>query len=76
MELKEKIKQKIDEINSLDFIEDLERIQVALENELDIKASLTEIDSLWEEVSDYYCASFMGVPDDDKSIINMIKLVL
>lgn len=76
MELKERIKRRINEIDGLKFKEDLERIQIALKNELDITASLTEVDSLWEEVSDYYCAGFMGVPDDDKAIINMIKLVL
>lgn len=76
MELKEKIKQKINEINSLEFIEDLKRIQLALKNELDINASLSEIDNLWEEVSDWFYAGFIEVPDNDKLIINMIKLVL
>lgn len=76
MNIKEKIKQRINEINSSDFTEDLKRIQLALKNELDINASLSEIDNLWGEVSDWYYAGFMEVPDDDKLIINMIKLVL
>jgi predicted solute-binding protein len=54
------------------FIEDVERIQKLMVSK-GYYSTLKMSANMWEEYSDTYCAGWLGLPESDEELFNILK---
>ena len=54
------------------FIEDVERIQQVMVSK-GYYCTLKMSASMWDEYSDIYCAGWLGLPESDEELFNILK---